>query len=313
MPLSVILSRYLSFATGFLVIGRHNGLACLLSMFMLMAPLVAAAPAAAGPSVQEFTMHHVVDSDVWNPLPGLALHFPNGKLFSVGGYDLYFKNGLHALMLVVACLVLMVLFIGGYRRRSSTQAPRGLSNFLEMLILFIRDDVSIAYLGERDGRRFAPFLLTSFFMILTLNLLGLIPLFATATANVNITAAFAAMTLACMVVGGLRYHGVGGFFSLFVPPGVPGVLVPFLFILEFVGLFIKPFALTIRLFANLLAGHIVIFSILGVIIIFGLAGLPVLGLGLFIYLLEIFVAFLQAYIFALLSAIFIGEMLHPAH
>ncbi|BBM89649.1 ATP synthase subunit a [Spirochaetota bacterium] len=271
---------------------------------------------AAGNGVKEFIIHHVGDSAIWHPFPyplsDITVYFPSQKLFTLGGQEIYFSNGLHATMLVIAFILLCVVFIGLYRR-DATQAPRGLTNLLETFVVFIRNNIAIEYLGEKDGKRFAPFFLTVFFMILSLNLMGLVPLFSTATANVNVTAAFACVTLAAMVVGGIVRNGALGFFKLFVPAGVPTFLVPVLFVLEFVGLFIKPFALTIRLFANLLAGHIVIFSILGVIITFGLFGLPILGLGLFIYLLEIFVAFLQAYIFTLLSAIFIGEMLHPSH
>jgi len=143
--------------------------------------------------------------------------------------------------------------------------------------------------------------------------MGLIPLFVTATANINVTGGLALITLSFMIIGTVIRNGMKGFCQAIIPSGVP---IPVLFILvpiEIVGLFIKAFALMIRLFANMFAGHIVIFSLLGLVVLMGYVALPAIFLALFINVLEILVAFLQAYIFTLLSAMFIGQMFHPAH
>ena len=158
-----------------------------------------------------------------------------------------------------------------------------------------------------------PLFCTFFFFILGMNLMGMIPLFATATANVNVTFGLAFVTLCFMVFGAIYKNGFVGFLKAFIPSGVPAPILILLFPIEFLGLFIKAFALTIRLFANMLAGHIVILSLLGLVILMGLGALPAVALAVFIDLLEVLVVFLQAYIFTLLSAMFIGQMYHPEH
>lgn len=246
----------------------------------------------------QFIMHHIQDAKEWH-LPFLpVIHFP--------GFI-----SLHSTMLFLAALFLIILFVGLYNKKNPV--PRGITNFLEILILFIRDEIAITCLGKKDGEKMTPLFCTFFFFILTLNIMGLIPLFSTATANVNVTAALALITLAFMILGAIVKNGPVGFLKAFIPSGVPAPVLILLVPIEFAGLFIKAFALTIRLFANLLAGHIVIFSILGLIVLLGYVALPVILLALFIYLLEILVAFLQAYIFTFLSAMFIGQMYHPEH
>jgi F-type H+-transporting ATPase subunit a len=256
--------------------------------------------------VSEFVMHHVTNGLQWHPWPLPAITLPK---FHAGSLDL--SLSLHVVMMLLSSIFLIVLFTLLYKKGPG--APSGLTNFLELLVVFVRDEVAVPALGEKDGPRFTPLLCTFFFFILSLNVMGLIPLFVTATSNVNITAALASVTFLFMSGGGLIKHGPVGFIKLFVPPGVPVFLVPLLFPIELMSLFIRPFALTIRLFANMLAGHILIFSILGLIITFGFMGMPALLMALFIYGLETLVAFIQAYIFTLLSATFIGLMLHPSH
>ena len=242
-------------------------------------------------------MHHVMDAPYWQ-LPFLKIPLPEFL-------------SLHKLMVLFGAGFLVFLFAVLYRRNDPV--PRGLTNFLEVIVLFVRDNICIPNMGEHDGKKMTPIFCSFFFFILTLNLMGLIPLFATATANVNVTAALALITLGFMIFGTIYKNGVGGFIQCFVPHGVP---LPILFLLvpiEFLGMFIKAFALTIRLFANMLAGHIVIFSLVGMVATFGAIALPSVALALGIYLLEIFVCLLQAYVFTLLSAMFIGQMYHPAH
>jgi F-type H+-transporting ATPase subunit a len=158
-----------------------------------------------------------------------------------------------------------------------------------------------------------PLFCNFFFFILFLNLMGLVPLFATATSNINVTGALALVTFTFMVFGAIYKNGLMGFFKALVPSGVPAPILILLFPIELFGLLIKSFALMIRLFANMLAGHIVIISMMGIVILMGAKALPIIVLVCGIYALEVLVAFLQAYIFTLLSAMFVGSMYHPHH
>lgn len=249
--------------------------------------------------VMDAVMHHVLDAREWHlpffhvPLPGFI--------------------SLHGLMLVI-CAVLLLLLFGVLYKKDHRVAPRGLTNLLEVFVVFVRDEIAIDNLGEKDGRAMTPLFCTVFFFILGLNLMGLIPVFATATGNINVTFALAAGVLTLMFYTGIRSNGFGGFFKSFVPHGVPLPVLLLLVPLEFIGMFIKAFALMVRLFANMFAGHIVLFSIIGLILMFGTwTAPPAILMAAAIYCLELFIAFLQAYIFTFLSAIFIGQVMHPEH
>jgi F-type H+-transporting ATPase subunit a len=172
-------------------------------------------------------------------------------------------------------------------------------------------------IGEADADRFVPYLLTAFFFILFVNLLGLVPYAGTATANVNVTVMLALFTFLVTQYAAIRAMGIGGFLS-HLTGGVPKSLAPLWIIMipvEFLGLFTKPFALTVRLFANMVAGHFVILALLGLIFAISVWVFPVsIALALGIFLLELFVAFVQAYIFTMLSALFIGAgLVHHGH
>jgi F-type H+-transporting ATPase subunit a len=251
-----------------------------------------------GKAVENSVMHHVADSGIW--------HLPFGIEIDLPGF-LTVKG----LMLIIDAILLVLVFCVLYRKKDPV--PRGLTNALEVMILFIRDQIAIPNLGEHDGRKMTPLLCTFFFFILSLNLLGLIPIFATATSTVSVTLPLALITLSFMIFGGMYKNGIGGFFKSFVPHGVPWPVLILLVPIEFLGMFIKAGALTIRLFANMVAGHLVILSLVGLVVTFGVWAIPAIGMAVGICLLEIMVAFLQAYIFTLLSAMFIGQMYHPAH
>lgn len=243
-------------------------------------------------------MYKIADNDYWKT--------PFGKLYLD---DLGISA--HGLMLIIASAFLILIFGLLYRKKEIV--PRGFTNLLEILVLFVRDKIAIANLGEKDGRKLAPIFLSLFFYILILNLMGLIPLFKNATANINVTGGLALITLTVMIGGAIYKNGVKGFIGAFIPHGVPWPVMILLIPIEFAGMFIKTFALTMRLFANMLAGSIVVYSIIGLTVIFGIAGAPALALGVGIYILKIFVSFLQAFVFTLLSALFINQIHHPAH
>jgi F-type H+-transporting ATPase subunit a len=251
-----------------------------------------------GRAVQAFIMHHMVDSHRWTLLPYLHQQLPS-------------YLSLHGVMVILAAIGL-VYFMSVVCRKIPA-VPTGALNVVEFFVKFIRDEIAIPFLGEEDGRKLTPILCSFFFFILTLNLLGLVPCFSTATSNINVTGALAGVTLLFMTVGALWKNGPVGFVRGFIPPGVPWPILVLLVPVELLGLLIKAFALMIRLFANELAGHVVVFSLLGLVVMFGAVALPAVGMAMGIYILEVFVAFLQAYIFTLLSALFIGQRYHPSH
>ena len=248
-------------------------------------------------AVQAFILHHLADSHTLT-LPYARVPLP------------WFVS-LHGLMVMLAAVFLIVLFRFGYRR--DAKVPTGLTNFLELFVVFIRDTMVMPYLCKEDGRRMTPIFCSLFFFILAMNLIGLVPALSTATANLSVTAALAVISLGFMVIGAMYRNGPAGFIKGFIPPGVPWPVLALLVPIEIFGLFVKAFALTIRLFANELAGHIVVMFMLGLIVIFGAAALPFFFMAVLIYILEVGVAFLQAYIFTLLSAVFIGQRYHPEH
>ncbi len=241
------------------------------------------------------------------------LHTQDDKYWHIGGYHVTLPPFMtqHGLMAVFAALILVGLFVFLYRK--SDRAPSGLTNLLEALVLFVRDEIIYLALGRDEGRKYAPLFLTVFFMILTLNLLGLVPGFASATGNFSVTIALAAVIFFMMTVGAIIKNGPAGFFHAFIPSGVPTPVLFLIVPLEMLGVVIKGGVLGLRLFGNILAGHIALFSILGLIVSFGAPGLPALLLGLFVFFLEVLVAFLQAYVFTMLSAMFVAQIHHPEH
>jgi F-type H+-transporting ATPase subunit a len=252
-----------------------------------------------------YILHHVLDSHTWHPLPFLpAIRLPS-------------FISLHTMMMLLAALLLLVVFCFVYRK--DQRVPTGLTGVLEAFVVFIRDQIAIPSMGERDGIRYTPMFCTLFFFILFMNLLGLIPIFASATANVNITGPLAFITFFLMTINTMRRNGIKGFVKAITPGGLKGPVLWFVVFMEFVSIFIKSFALMIRLFANMLAGHMMILALLGIVTVLGVGwwklavAVPAVGIAVAISGLELFVAFLQAYIFILLSAVFIGQMYHPEH
>jgi len=249
-------------------------------------------------NLDQYMMHHMTNRYEWD-LPGLpTIHLPPFL-------------SLHALMILLCAAFLLFLFGVVYDKRS--RVPRGVTNLLELIILFVRDDIVYPNLGEEDGRKMMPLFCNFFFFILFLNLFGIIPVFATATSNINVTAALALISFCFMVFGSIQKNGLPAFFKALMPSGILALDIILFLPLELFGLLIKAFALMIRLFANMLAGHIVIISLLGIVVLMGAKALPAVGLAVMIYMLEVMVAVLQAYIFTLLSAMFVGQMYHPAH
>ena len=247
--------------------------------------------------------HHVLDG---------SIHLPVIPVFQVFGIDIDLSITRHVVMMWVAS----VLLIGSLliACRDKRLVPSGLANFFEAIVVFIRDEVVLPVMGEH-GRHYLPYLLTVFFFILFCNLLGLIPYSATATGNISVTAALALCTFVLTQAAGISNNGLFGYFKSLVPGGMPFWVLPIMIPVEIVSLFAKPFALCIRLFANMIAGHVVIIVSLGLIILLKsyLVSPFSIAFAAAIYLLEIFIGLVQAFIFTLLSALFISMAAHPEH
>ena len=207
-------------------------------------------------------------------------------------------------MIIFMAVFMFFLFRGVAKTYKNSLVPSKAGRFLEPLIVLIRDEIAIPNIGEKHYKRYMSFLLTIFFFIWFLNLAGMTPLGVNVTGNIAVTVSLALMTFFITQFSGKKDYWM----HIFWMPGVPVLLRPVLAIIELIGLVVKPFSLTIRLYANMLAGHVVIMSILGLIYIFAsyTAAVPFTGLTLFLYVLELLVAALQAYIFTMLASLYFG-------
>ena len=236
-------------------------------------------------------------------------------------YDLSISKNVVAMILV--CALLLFLFVSaakGYIKNAG-KAPKGIQNLLEPLILFIRDDVAIPFIGEKKYSKYFPFLLSVFFFILGLNLFGQIPFLGgvNATGNISITMVLAILVFIVVNINGNKHYWA----HIFWMPGVPVVMKFLLAAIEIMSLFIKPLTLMLRLAGNISAGHIAIISFVGLIFIFGNSGASILGgtigsvisvpLTMFMMALELIVAFVQAFVFTILTASYIGAAIEDHH
>lgn len=228
------------------------------------------------------------------------------------------------LFMLVALLLLVLMVSKAGTRAKKSNVPRGIHNLVESFVVYVRDEIVYPNVDRKWADKFMPYFLTAFFFIFTLNLIGLVPLAMTATSAISVTLALALCTFVLTQVAGIRAMGLaeylkhftGGLLEMELPLVMKVLLVVIMVPIEFIGLFTKPFALMVRLFANMTAGHIVIGSLIGLAMLFQsiIAGFAVsVPFALFIYLLELLVAFLQAYVFTMLSAVFIGMMAHEHH
>lgn len=228
-----------------------------------------------------------------------------------------------SLLMVSGLLCWIFISIGIKYKERADKAPTGLQNLLEPIILFVKNDIVIPSIGEKHYQRFMPYLLTVFFFILFNNALGLIPIFpggANVTGNIAVTMVLALFTFVITNVSGNKHYWK----EIINAPGVPWYLklpIPLMFLVEFTGLFTKPIVLMIRLFANILAGHMVAIVFFSLIFIFGAIniwagyGVSIVSVAFtfFMSLLELLVAFIQAYVFTLLSAIYFGMAIQEHH
>ncbi len=278
-------------------------------------------------NVGEMVLHHTADAWTWEPFYGVTIHLPRWPDVHIGPLTVNLSPTKHVLfLLIVAVLTFVSLWWTGRslaRQGAHAGTPRGLAGAMEGLVLWVRDDIAIANIGHEAGARFAPLICTLFFFILYANLMGLMPFGTTVTGNLAVTAALALLVFVTWEVAGFVKLGFKGYMGTIFPhfPGLhgPGAVAMAIFMapIEILGKLVKPFALSVRLFGNMTAGHFVILSLFGIVFLFGSLGVWSYGIGitaalvvLGVMMLELIVAMLQAYVFALLSAVFIGLMQH---
>ena len=236
-------------------------------------------------------------------------------------YDLSITKSIFGMLLMLGLMVVVFGRMAGSYKNRQGQAPTGMTNALEPLVLFLRDEIAVPNIGKEKADKFLPFLMTVFFFIFFANLLGLVPFIGgfNVTGTLGITMVLASLVFLITTLNGNKHY----WGHLFWPPGVPLFVMPIIIPIEIVGMFLKPIVLMIRLTANISAGHIIILSFVSLILIFGKGGEAMAagyGIGIFstafmifMYCLELLVAFLQAFVFTLLAAIYFGEATHEAH
>ena len=313
--------------------------ALLLVLAAPLAPLVAQggaaapqpAPAAEKSAPPDFITPHISDGARVD-VPSLSMkdnftreiELPRWAPVHLGPVTLDLSPTKHVVMILLAATLCLLTLITAARSQARSAAtgrpPKGFANAIEAMVLYIRNEVILPNVGHH-GEKFVPFCLTLFFFILFMNLLGLIPYGATATSNISVTATLAIVSFLVIEIAGMRALGAKGYINTIVywPHDMPlGVKAPITFIMtpvELLGKFTKPIALSIRLFANMIAGHVVVLALISIIFTFGswlVMPAPVLATT-GIMMLEIFVAFLQAFVFCLLVSVFIGQIRESAH
>lgn len=240
------------------------------------------------------------------------LHFEEGHPHNEAPMDFSITRNVASLFITFFLMILIMFSVAKFYKKNGAVAPKGIAKFVEPIIIFVRDDIAKSNIHGGKHTKYVPFLLTIFFFIWISNLTGLIPLLGSnLTGNISVTLFLAVCTLLVTVFSGNKDYWK----HIFATPGVPVALLPIMIPIELVGVFTKPFALMVRLFANITAGHIIILALISIIFINGSAAWGALSvpMALFISVLELLVAFLQAYLFAMLSALFIGAAVDEHH
>jgi F-type H+-transporting ATPase subunit a len=257
----------------------------------------------------DWILHHSLDSNVLDFEPFISIPLPHIEIF---GIDLSITK--HLVYMWFAAILLFVLLLNVAKQYKKKRVPSGFASLTEVMITFVRDEIAKQTI-HKGYERFVPYLLSAFFFILILNLFSLVPYGTAVTGNISVTATLAVFTFFVTQLGGIRNNGFAGYFKGLIPHGIPAWLLPIMIVVELLGLFTKPFALAVRLFANMLAGKIIIYSLIGLIfIIHAYFVVPVsVAFALFIFLLKLLVSLIQAYIFTMLSSLFIGMAVHQEH
>jgi F-type H+-transporting ATPase subunit a len=264
-------------------------------------------------SEDNWIIEHISDSRYFHLEPFGTIRLPEFPPIHIGGITVDLSITKNILMMMLVGIILTIVLIVAATKNQKNRIPTGIGNFIEMLMIFLRDEIVVPSMGK-TGLNYLPFFFTLFVFVLSCNLFGLLPYMSAATGSISVTAALALISFIMIQILGIKNNGFFGYFKGLLPPGLPIAVVPIMVIVEFLALLTKPFALCVRLFANMTAGHVVIFALIGLIFLMGYVITPLsIAFSLFIYLLEILIALLQAYIFTMLSALFIGMAVHQEH
>jgi F-type H+-transporting ATPase subunit a len=262
---------------------------------------------------------HVIEIPWFNGRYTREIELPRFPPIHLGPVEIDLSPTKHSVFALLAAVLVAVLFLTSARSISRAQAqgrpPRGLAGALEAMTLYLRQEYILPNVGHH-GEGYVPYLLTVFFFILTCNLLGLLPWGATPTGNIAVTGALALLAFFVIEISGMRALGVKGYLKtiFYLPPGLPTFMKPIMLAvmtpIELIGKLAKPFALAVRLFANMTAGHALVLALIGLTFTFQsyVVGVGASAMATAVMLLEHFVAFLQAFVFMLLTAVFIGLM-----
>jgi len=260
-----------------------------------------------------------IELPYWKPPYNKAWELPQFPPVRIGPFLIDLSPTKHAVFTVIAAVIVGLIFILSARSVARAQAegrpPKGFAGAMEATALWIRQEVVLPNVGPH-GEGYAPYLLTTFFFILACNLLGLLPWGATATGNIAVTGGLAVLAFLVIEISGMRALGLKGYLGtiFYLPPGLPTFMKPIMLVvmtpIELIGKLAKPFALAVRLFANMTAGHALVLALIGLTFTFQsyVVGGVASVMATLVMLLELFVAFLQAFVFTLLTAVFIGLM-----
>jgi F-type H+-transporting ATPase subunit a len=262
---------------------------------------------------------HRIELPYWKPPYSYPVELPRFAPVHLGGLTLDFSITKHLVfMILAATIAALLLSYTAYavaRAQAAGRPPHGFAAAMEAIVLYVRQEVILPNVGPH-GEGYVNYLLSVFFFLLACNLFGLLPWGATATSNIAVTGAMALLSLCVIEISGMRALGLKGYLGtiFYLPPGLPRWIRPVMLIImtpiEIIGKLAKPFALAVRLFANMTAGHVVLLALIGLTFVFQsyLVGIGASVLATGVMLLELFVAFLHAYIFTLLTSVFIGLM-----
>lgn len=260
---------------------------------------------------------HAIELPAWRPPYYRHVQLPRLTPIRVGGLTIDLSPTKHAVFLVIAAVLVALVFLytsgAVARAEAAGRAPRGFAAAMEATVLYIRQEVILPNVGPH-GEGYVNYLLTLFFFLLACNLLGLLPWSTTPTANIAVTGGMALVSFVVIEVSGMRALGLKGYLGtiFYLPEGLPTMLKPAMLVImtpiEIIGKLAKPFALAVRLFANMTAGHVVVLALIGLTFFFQsyLVGIGASLMATGIMMLELFVALLQAYVFTLLTSVFIG-------
>ncbi len=262
---------------------------------------------------------HVIEIPWFNERYTKEIALPRIPPIHIGRLEIDLSPTKHSVYVVLAALLVALVFVTSARSVAQAQSrgkpPKGFAGAVEATTLYLRQEFILPNVGHH-GEGYVPYLVTVFFFILFCNLLGLVPWGATPTGNIAVTGAMALLAFVVIEISGMRALGLKGYLKtiFYLPPGLPGFMKPIMLLvmtpIELIGKLAKPFALAVRLFANMTAGHALVLALIGLTFTFQsyVVGVAASAMATAVMLLELFVAFLQAFVFMLLTAVFIGLM-----